>query len=109
MIYTLKKDLNGWKAGDKFSDSDPYVKFSQAVGVLGDWFESDGLKLWRAEYSEDYWYVTSMCNAHITTDARHPADDENFLLNNYFRTEQQAQEAATMIRNLLRELRKING
>lgn len=56
---------------------------------------------WRAEYGRRYHLVTSCLKVGSDIDFRHTGDEERWELSNYFRTKEQAEEAAKRIKEVL--------
>lgn len=57
---------------------------------------------WRAEYGCRYYLVTSCLKVGSDIDFRHTGEEERLEFGNYFRTEEQAEEAAKRIKEVLR-------
>lgn len=56
---------------------------------------------WRAKYGCRYYLVTSCLKVGRDIDSHHTGDEERWEFNNYFRTEEQAKEAAKRIKEVL--------
>lgn len=67
------------------------------------WVEQRKAKRWRADKLDSYYYVGEEIRFHTSLDGYSIYDNEMYLNFNYFRTEQQAQEAARRIKEVLRD------
>lgn len=56
---------------------------------------------WRAEYGCRYYLVTSCLKVGSNIDFRHTGEEERLEFDNYFRTEEQAEEAAKRVKEVL--------
>lgn len=56
---------------------------------------------WRAEDGEEYYYVGNQGNLMVDREDGVCADQNRYLFNNYFRTEEQAKEAAKRVKEVL--------
>lgn len=102
MIYTLKKSLHVWNVGDRFSDTDPYIKLFEELDLLDELFDSDGTKKrWRANKGQRYWYVTAELGVDDTCDFYDEYDAKSFESGNYFKSRHQADIAADSFKALL--------
>lgn len=57
---------------------------------------------WRAKYGCRYYLVTSCLKVGSDIDFRHTGDEERWEFSNYFRTKEQAEEAAKRVKKTLR-------
>ena len=64
--------------------------------------------LWRAEKNETYFTICNDLSIFAQKEDYWPADDRNYNLGNYFRTERQAQAAADAIKELLIQIHDEN-
>ena len=78
---------------------DPYSAWME-------WKESRKPKRWRAEKGERYWVVDSVCNPVRYRETHAPFDDDCYEAGNYFRTEEEAQQAAEAVRETLEKFHK---
>ena len=64
---------------------------------------------WRAKEGEDYYYITG--RGHVVGDEEGdlPEDIERYEFGNYFRTREQAEKAAEVVKEALRKFHKENG
>jgi hypothetical protein len=76
---------------------------SGGVAPLGCFFILKPVK-WRAEQGEMFYLVTNRMTVTSTTDIRTKSDNVQYESGNYFRTEKEAENAASAIKELLKQL-----
>ena len=62
----------------------------------------------RVKKGDTYYYVNSICNVSAAHDDRMGIDDKQFLSYNYFKTKEQAEKAAELIKESLKKFYKEN-
>lgn len=63
---------------------------------------------WRAEKGGYYHFINSICNVTAVYDKRDSIDDKQFLSYNYFKTKEQAEKAAKLVKATLRKFHEEN-
>lgn len=58
---------------------------------------------WRAEKGGYYHFINSICNVTAVYDKRDSIDDKQFLSYNYFKTKEQAEKAAELVKDTLKK------
>ena len=63
---------------------------------------------WRSEIDGSYYLFTPNCNIYNSTDIRSPLDDRRYSIGNYFRTKEQAEKAAEVVKEALKKFHEEN-
>lgn len=64
---------------------------------------------WRAEKGGYYHFINSICNVTAVYDKRDSIDDKQFLSYNYFKTKEQAEKAAELVKDTLKKFHEENS
>ena len=78
---------------------DPYSAWME-------WKEARKPKRWRAEADGEYWYLSAFIIPETTNDNLLNSDNNLYKCGNYFRSEEEAQQAADLVRKTIEEFHK---
>ena len=80
---------------------DPYSAWME-------WKEARKPKRWRAEIGEIYWRISAKGNTSVTEEYNTETDDYCYNYGNYFRTKEEAEQAAEIIKDALHKFHEQN-
>lgn len=97
--------LEGFKKIFIFQSKEKTLEWDLSWGdpLTSGWFEEVKPKRWRASSQGNYFFVNTFGDVLIQIEQSSDADYERHKYGNYFRTEEQAKEAAKRIKKLLAE------
>lgn len=86
-------------------DNDCFLVSKEDAEIIKDKVKAINKKYvrWRAEYDEFYWIVNFDCTPHRTRECLLEADEEAYRLGNYFKTQEQAEEACRRVKEVLKQ------
>ena len=95
---------------DVYPSKELYEKYPlDAYSAWMEWKEARKPKRWRAKNGEGYWRLNVMGEAVIAVEHNTDVDNDGYNFGNYFSTEEEAQQAADVIRKTLAKLYEQNS
>lgn len=93
-----------------YPSRDLYKKYPlDPVKAWAEWEEARKPKRWRAENGKRYWVVGSICEPVSYQETNVPFDDDCYEADNYFRTYEEAKQAAEVVREALAKFHEQKG